>query len=107
MGLRMFRPRLNSSGVFPRRNTQTSMHSMQPTQASSMMKRGLWRTVTLKLPTYPSTLSTSAIVQRVMLGFERTSVIFGVRMQAAQSRVGKVLSNWAMCPPMEGSRSTR
>ena len=47
------------------------------------------------------------MVQRVMLGLERTSVIFGVRMQAAQSRVGKVLSNWAMCPPMDGSRSTR
>ena len=36
-----------------------------------------------------------------------TAVIFGVRMQAAQSRVGKVLSNIAMCPPMVGSRSTR
>ena len=28
-------------------------------------------------------------------------------MQAAQSRVGKVLSNCAMWPPIEGSRSTR
>ena len=26
----------------------------------------------------------------------------GVRMQAAQSRVGKVLSNWAMWPPIDG-----
>jgi len=32
--------------------------------------------------------------------------ILGVRMQAAQSRVGKVLSNLAMCPPMVASRST-
>ena len=47
------------------------------------------------------------MVHKVILGLARTSVIFGVRMQAAQSRVGKVLSNWAMCPPMEGSRSTR
>ena len=31
----------------------------------------------------------------------------GVRMQAAQSSVGKVLSNMAMCPPIDGSRSTR
>ena len=36
-----------------------------------------------------------------------TSDIFGVRMQAEQSSVGKVLSNWAMWPPIDGSRSTR
>ena len=36
-----------------------------------------------------------------------TSDIFGVRMHAEQSSVGKVLSNWAMCPPIDGSRSTR
>jgi len=42
-----------------------------------------------------------------MLGWEATADILGVRMQAAQSRVGKVLSNRAMWPPMVGSRSTR
>ena len=42
-----------------------------------------------------------------MFGCVPTSDIFGVRMQAAQSSVGKVLSNLAMCPPMDGSRSTR
>ena len=31
----------------------------------------------------------------------------GVRMHAEQSNVGKVLSNCAMCPPIDGSRSTR
>ena len=36
-----------------------------------------------------------------------TSDILGVRMQAEQSSVGKVLSNWAMWPPIDGSRSTR
>ena len=36
-----------------------------------------------------------------------TSTIFGVRMQAEQSRVGKVLSSWAIRPPMLGSLSTR
>jgi hypothetical protein len=40
------------------------------------------------------------------LGCVPTDTMRGVRMQAEQSRVGKVLSNWAMCPPIEGSRST-
>ena len=42
-----------------------------------------------------------------MFGCEPTAAIFGVRMHTAQSSVGKVLSNLAMCPPMVGSRSTR
>ena len=42
-----------------------------------------------------------------MFGWLPAVTICGVRMQAAQSRVGKVLSNWAMCPPIDGSRSTR
>ncbi len=35
-----------------------------------------------------------------MFLFCSTLSIFGVRMQAEQSSVGKVLSSWAMCPPM-------
>ena len=42
-----------------------------------------------------------------MLGCLPSADIFGVRMQAAQSSVGKVLSNIAMWPPIDGSRSTR
>ena len=42
-----------------------------------------------------------------MFGWSLTAVILGVRMQAAQSSVGKVLSNIAMWPPIDGSRSTR
>ncbi len=42
-----------------------------------------------------------------MFGCVPASFILGVRMQAAQSRVGNVLSNWAMWPPIDGSRSTR
>ena len=42
-----------------------------------------------------------------MLGLEPHSTILGVRMQAAQSSVGKVLSYWAIRPPMDGVRSTR
>ncbi len=50
---------------------------------------------------------TSLQVWSVMFGCEPAVTILGVRMQAAQSSVGKVLSNWAMCPPIDGSRSTR
>ena len=35
-----------------------------------------------------------------------TSTILGVRIQAAQSSVGKVLSSWAILPPMVGLVST-
>ena len=42
-----------------------------------------------------------------MFGWDLTADILGVRMHAAQSSVGKVLSNMAMWPPMVGSRSTR
>lgn len=41
-----------------------------------------------------------------MLGWLATSTILGVMMHWEQSRVGKVSESWAMCPPMEGSRST-
>ena len=43
---------------------------------------------------------------RVMLGSLPRADILGVRMQAAQSSVGKVLSNMAIWPPIEGLRST-
>ena len=42
-----------------------------------------------------------------MFGCRPASAIFGARMQIEQSMVGKVLSIWAMRPPMEGSFSTR
>ena len=42
----------------------------------------------------------------LIFSFCAASTIFGVRMQAAQSRVGKVLSSWAMLPPMVGFFST-
>ena len=49
---------------------------------------------------------TSEYDQSVMFGWFLTADIFGVSMHAAQSSVGNVLSNIAMCPPMVGSRST-
>ena len=42
----------------------------------------------------------------LIFSFCAASTIFGVRMQAAQSRVGKVLSSWAILPPMVGCFST-
>ena len=41
-----------------------------------------------------------------MFGWLATSTIFGVMMHCEQSRVGKVSESWAMCPPIDGSRST-
>ena len=42
----------------------------------------------------------------LIFSFCAQSTIFGVRMQAAQSRVGKVLSIWVILPPMVGCFST-
>ncbi len=83
------------------------MHSRHPVQSSSFTYRGRCRTLTVKSPVKPSTLTTSAYVHSVMFGCERTWDIFGVRMQAEQSSVGNVLSNLAMWPPIVLSRSTR
>ena len=82
------------------------MHSPHDVQ-SVVTKRAFSRTVTLKFPTNPSTDSTSLSVRRWMFSRRSAETIFGVRMQAAQSRVGKVLSNRAIIPPMVDCRSTR
>ena len=42
----------------------------------------------------------------MILGCIEASTIFGVRMQAEQSNVGKVLSSWAILPPILGCFST-
>src|SRR3972149_6612988 len=107
MGFRFPSPRSNSLGNLAVLYTHCSMHSKHPTHFASSTYRGFRRTLTLKLPTKPSTETTSEYERSVMFGWFFTAVIFGVRMHAAQSRVGKVLSNLAMCPPMDGSRSTR
>ena len=89
------------------RETHFSWQMPQPVHRSALTWRARWRIRTWKLPTYPETSSTSLYVWSVMFGWLPTSFIFGVRMHAAQSRVGNVLSNWAMWPPIDGSRSTR
>lgn len=42
----------------------------------------------------------------LILGWAFASTIFGVRIQAEQSRVGKVLSSWDILPPILGVFST-
>src|SRR4030042_2727920 len=83
-----------------------SQHTPHPVHKSWSIKRARFRMVTVKFPIYPSTFSTSLQVNKVIFLWLPTSNILGVRMHAEQSRVGKVLSNCAMCPPMDGSRST-
>ena len=83
-----------------------SIQMPQPVQSASTSMRGLCLTLILKSPTEPETSTTSLQVWSVMFLWAPASTILGVRMQAAQSSVGKVLSYWAMCPPIDGSRST-
>src|SRR5690606_41219835 len=97
---------LNYSGTISLK-IQAPPHVPQPTHSSSLMQRGFRLIVTWIFPVYPATPVTSEQVSSVILVWFFTSDIFGVRMQAAQSSVGKVLSNIAMCPPIEGFRSTR
>src|SRR5208283_584157 len=86
---------------------QTSLHSPQPVQFLAITYFGFLRTFTLKLPTYPSTLRMSALVITWTLGWRITSTILGPSIHMLQSKVGKVLSSCAMCPPMLMFFSTR
>ena len=63
--------------------------------------------VTLKSPASPSTLSTSVNVRISIFGCRPTSTSLGERIHIEQSLVGKVLSSWAIWPPMLGPFSTR
>ena len=64
-------------------------------------------TVTVKLPASPSTIAISAFVIRSMLWCLPVATSFGAMMHMAQSFVGKVLSSWAIVPPMLGCFSTK
>ena len=61
----------------------------------------------MKLPTYPQMLVTSVRLISFMRGWRPASAILGARIQIEQSMVGKVLSIWAILPPMDGSFSTK
>src|SRR5208337_973365 len=104
MALLEERPELNSSG---RTTGHTSAQSPQAVQSFSDTYRAFFRILTPKLPTYPLTSITSDRVRSFILGCRPASVIFGPSIQMEQSIVGKVLSSFAIWPPMEGFFSTR
>src|SRR3990172_159368 len=86
---------------------QYCAHVVQPVHVSSLMYRGFLVNVTLKSPASPFTVSTSVRVRSSMLGCLWHSRNFGDSMHMEQSFVGKVLSSWAILPPMAGALSAR
>ena len=70
-----------------------SRHSPQPVHLVSSTYLAFLRTFTLKLPTLPSTPTTSAYVITLVFGWLKQSAIFGASMHIEQSFVGKVLSS--------------
>src|SRR4030042_4017868 len=86
---------------------QYSTQVVQPVHLSSRIYLGFLVSVTLKFPASPSTRSTSVYVKTSMLGCRPTSTSLGASIQMEQSLVGKVLSSWAIWPPMAGALSTR
>jgi len=86
---------------------QTLAQSPQPVHLSRSMNRGALVIRTVNFPASPSTALTVRRVRISTLGCLPTSTSLGERIQAEQSLVGKVLSSWAMTPPMLMSFSTR
>ena len=82
-------------------------HMPHPVHSSSSTRLGFFVSVTVKFPTSPSTDDKSALVTISMFSCRPTSTSFGAMMHIEQSLVGKVLSSWAMAPPMVGLLSTR
>src|SRR4030042_5746831 len=103
MAFLLDRPISNSLGTF---DGHFSRHSPHPVHLVSSTYLAFLRILTLKLPTLPSTLATSAYVMTFVLGWLKQSAIFGARMQIEKSFVGKVLSSWDILPPMLGVFST-
>src|SRR4030042_6443906 len=95
---------LNWSGYL---TGQYSTQVVQPVHLLSTIYLGFLIRVTLKFPASPATLSTSVYVRISILGFRPTSTSLGASIQMEQSLVGKVLSSWAIWPPMAGALSTR
>ena len=86
---------------------QYSTQVVQPVHFSSTMYRALLTRLTVNSPACPATRSTSVNVRISILGCRPTSTSLGERIHIEQSLVGKVLSSWAMRPPMAGDLSTR
>jgi hypothetical protein len=90
-----------------RRMGQTSAQSPQPVHFAGSMNRGCLWIWTLKRPASPSMDSTWEQVISSILLCRPTSTSTGEMIHIAQSLVGKVLSNWAMTPPMLLDLSSR
>jgi hypothetical protein len=86
---------------------QASTQAPHPVQRSISMLRARFFTLTVKFPEDPSTDSKSAYVIISMFRCRPTSTSFGEMIHMAQSLVGKVLSNCAITPPIDGDFSRR
>ncbi len=104
MAWRVPSSRLNSSLMV---TGQTLTHSPQPVHFSRLTNRACLSRVTLKLPGSPVTSTSSVRAWTLMLACRPTSTSLGEIIHMAQSLVGKVLSIWAMVPPMAGPFSTK
>ena len=85
----------------PRRNRRS--HCIWRYRCSA----GACARVTVKSPACPFERSHLAVGQDLDIRWRPVSTSFGEIVHMAQSLVGKVLSSWAMCPPMADSFSTR
>ncbi|OPX61415.1 MAG: hypothetical protein A4E29_00830 [Methanomassiliicoccales archaeon PtaB.Bin134] len=103
MAFRFIRPSSYSLGTL---DGHFSAQSPQPTHLSTLTYLGFFFKVTVKLPASPSTFMTSVKVIMLIIGCLAASTSFGDRIHIEQSLVGKVLSNWAMTPPMLALLST-
>src|SRR4030042_5386499 len=104
IALRVESKALNSSG---RMIGQAVAQSPQPVHLAMSTNRACLRRLTLKFPGSPEILSTSVAVRIPMLRWRPASTNFGEIIHIEQSLVGKVLSNWAITPPIAGDDSTR
>ena len=104
MALRLDSPSSNSSSVLA---GHFSAHSPQAMHLSMSTYLGADFTVAVKSPSSPSRERTSDRVKTSMFSCRPTSTSLGEMIHIEQSLVGKVLSSWAMVPPMAGERSTR
>jgi len=101
---RMSRPRLKSLATTL---GQTSEHLLQATHFCISIYFGACLTVTVRSPISPVTSTTSALVNNSMFRRRPHSTSLGDSKHSEQSLVGKILSSWAMMPPIPGFFSTR
>src|SRR5512141_812149 len=103
MALRLFSRALNSLG---RVIGQAVAQSPQAVHFARSTKRARLRTRTEKFPGSPEMPSTSVAVNTLMFRLQPASTNLGEITHMEQSLVGKVLSSWAITPPIAGEVST-